>query len=180
MFKSNKHLMALLAFLLMFTLVLAACNKDSGQGKEDEETKVEDPKDDEKVDDVEATDDGPKKGGTITGAMYSAPAGLFNPVFYTETYEQNILAFTHEGLTTQNKNLEFVPSLAKKWEFNDDQTEITFFLEEGVKWHDGKEFTAHDVVFTYQTIADPDYVAAGGVRTSFVDSIGWIRRLLCR
>ena len=42
---------------------------------------------------------------------------------------------------------------------------LTVYLEEGVKWHDGEEFTAHDVVFTYQTIADPDYVAAGGIRT---------------
>ena len=54
---------------------------------------------------------------------------------------------------------------------NEDQTEITFSLEEGVKWHDGVEFTADDVVFTYQTMADPDYVAAGGVRTSYVEPL---------
>ena len=100
--------------------------------------------------------------------MYSAPAGLFNPIFYTETYEANIISFTHEGLTTQNDKLEFIPSLAKSWEMKKDQTEITFSLEEGVMWHDGVEFTADDVVFTYQTMADPDYVAAGGVRTSYV------------
>ena len=44
-------------------------------------------------------------------------------------------------------------------------------LEEGVKWHDGVEFTANDVVFTYQAISDPDYVEAGGVRTNFANPL---------
>ena len=37
-------------------------------------------------------------------------------------------------------------------EVNEDQTEITFSLEEGVKWHDGEEFTADDVVYTYKQL----------------------------
>src|SRR5699024_11873711 len=41
-------------------------------------------------------------------------------------------------------------------------------LKEDVTWHDGENFTAHDVVFTYQSIADPDYVKAGGVRSNYV------------
>ena len=63
------------------------------------------------------------------------------------------------------------------WELNDDQTEITFFLEEGVKWHDGEEFTADDVVFTYQAMSDPDYVAAGGVRTILCRTTVRLRRI---
>ena len=163
--------MALLAMLLMFVLMLAACSKDAETGKDDETTKVEDPKEEEKEEDVVATDDGPQKGGTITGAMYSAPTGMFNPIFYEEAYEANILDFTHEGLFSQNANLEYEGNIAKDWSLNDDQTELTIKLEEGVKWHDGVEFTAHDVVFTYQTIADPDYVKAGGVRTSYAASL---------
>ncbi|AOV09223.1 peptide ABC transporter substrate-binding protein [Sporosarcina ureilytica] len=154
--------------LLMFGLVLAACNADEPDGKEDkgEATETTDGEKEEK-----AASDGPKDGGTLTGAMHTAPAGMFNPIFYEEAYEANILDFTHEGLTTQNESLEFIPKLAKSWETNDDQTEITFQLEEGVKWHDGEEFTAHDVVFTYKAISDPDYVAAGGVRTNYVEPL---------
>lgn len=44
-------------------------------------------------------------------------------------------------------------------------------MEEDVTWHDGEPLTAHDVVFTYQSIADPDYVAAGGVRTNYVSGL---------
>ncbi|WP_246521558.1 ABC transporter substrate-binding protein [Ornithinibacillus massiliensis] len=110
----------------------------------------------------------PIPGGSITGAIYSAPAGMFNPIFHDDPYEANILSFTHESLVSQNERLEYVPQLAKSWELNDNQTELTLHLQEGVKWHDGEEFTASDVVFTYQAIADPDYINAGGIRTAFV------------
>lgn len=141
--------------------MLAACS-----GKKDNTTdKPEDTNKDPQ------TSEGPQKGGTITGAMDTAPAGLFNPVFYSDAYEANILSFTHEGLVGQDKNLEFIPSLAKEWTFNEDQTEVTFKLEENVKWHDGEPFTANDVVFTYKTIASPGYVEAGGVRTNYVERL---------
>ena len=168
MFKRNNIL--LLILLLMFGLVLMACNADSSDGEKDDGNTTEKSEDNPKEDD-EATAEDPKSGGTIVGAMHTAPAGMFNPIFYEETYEANILDFTHEGLTTQNDELDFVAALAKDWETNEDQTEITFTLEEGVKWHDGEEFTADDVVFTYTAIADPDYVAAGGVRTNYVEPL---------
>lgn len=44
---------------------------------------------------------------------------------------------------------EMVPELAKKWEANEDNSEWTFYLEEGVKFHDGSDFTAEDVAFTF-------------------------------
>src|SRR5438270_9875097 len=38
-----------------------------------------------------------------------------------------------------------VPDLATEWTWNGDNTRLTFKLREGVKWHDGKPFTAADV-----------------------------------
>ena len=45
---------------------------------------------------------------------------------------------------------EVVPNLAKGWEFNEDQTELTLFLREGAKWSDGEPFTADDILFWYE------------------------------
>lgn len=45
-----------------------------------------------------------------------------------------------------------VPNLAKGWEFNEAQTELTLFLREGVKWSDGVPFTAADVMFWYEHV----------------------------
>lgn len=60
------------------------------------------------------------------------------------------------GLTAHDGNNEVVPGLAKSWEFDESTYTYTFHLEEGVKWHDGEDFTADDVKFTIESIMDPD------------------------
>jgi peptide/nickel transport system substrate-binding protein len=42
----------------------------------------------------------------------------------------------------------YIPALAKKWAYDPKALSFTFELREGVKWHDGKPFSAEDVVFT--------------------------------
>jgi peptide/nickel transport system substrate-binding protein len=42
-----------------------------------------------------------------------------------------------------------VPDLATSWSWNEEGTELTFPLRQGVKWHDGKPFTAKDVKCTW-------------------------------
>lgn len=164
--KSRKTWLAFLAFLLSIGLLAACSGGDkTADDPEDKDDPTEDP-----ADDPEPSND-PVSGGSLVGVMDTAPTGQFNPVFYTEAYEANILSFTHESLVTQNDELEFEPYLAESWTFNDDQSSVTFKLRQDVKWHDGEQFTADDVVFTFKTIADPDYVAAGGVRTSYVTKL---------
>jgi len=45
--------------------------------------------------------------------------------------------------------------LAKSWKFSGDGRTITFQLHEGVKWHDGKPFSAEDVLYTLNRIKNP-------------------------
>ncbi len=68
--------------------------------------------------------------------------------------EINLLLF--DGLTARNGHNEVVPGLAKRWEFDEDSCTYTFYLEEGVQWHDGQPFTASDVKFTIEAVMDPD------------------------
>jgi len=42
-----------------------------------------------------------------------------------------------------------VPDLAESWAWDDSKTKLTFKLRQGVKWHDGKPFTAKDVRCTW-------------------------------
>jgi peptide/nickel transport system substrate-binding protein len=44
--------------------------------------------------------------------------------------------------------------LLEDWAYNDDFTEITLFIREGVRWADGTAFTADDIVFTFNTLRD--------------------------
>ncbi len=68
--------------------------------------------------------------------------------------EINLLLFN--GLTPHNGENEVVPGLAKRWEYDEDSCTYTFYLEEGVQWHDGQPFTASDVKFTIEAVMDPD------------------------
>jgi peptide/nickel transport system substrate-binding protein len=53
----------------------------------------------------------------------------------------------------QNRVQSIVPDLATRWAWNEEGTELTFNLREGVKWHDGKPFTAADVKCTYDLLS---------------------------
>jgi len=45
-----------------------------------------------------------------------------------------------------------VPDLATGWSWNEDGTELTFRLREGIRWHDGLPFTARDVQCTWDML----------------------------
>ena len=51
-------------------------------------------------------------------------------------------------------DLSPAPGLAESWEVSDDGLTWTFDIREGVTWHDGEPFTAHDVAFTYNRILE--------------------------
>src|SRR5439155_1754211 len=53
----------------------------------------------------------------------------------------------------QNSLSSIVPDLAESWNYNEDGKSLTFKLRQGVKWHDGKPFTAKDVKCTWELIA---------------------------
>jgi peptide/nickel transport system substrate-binding protein len=52
----------------------------------------------------------------------------------------------------QNSPDTIVPDLATSWSWSADNTQLTFKLREGVKWHDGKPFTAQDVKCTFDML----------------------------
>jgi peptide/nickel transport system substrate-binding protein len=47
---------------------------------------------------------------------------------------------------------DLVPGIAQSWRMNDDATEFTFHLRQGMKWSDGHPFTSADFAFTHQYI----------------------------
>ena len=70
-----------------------------------------------------------------------------DPHSLNESLQISVLGNVYEGLTGRGKNLEMIPMLATSWK----QTSPTvwrFELRKGVKFHDGKDFTADDVLFT--------------------------------
>ncbi|WP_456342904.1 ABC transporter substrate-binding protein [Thermovibrio sp.] len=93
-----------------------------------------------------------KYGGTLYTATSSDPK-TFNLVVAHETSSTEAVGELFEGLTEIDvKTLKPAPALAESWEFKDGGLRWIFHLRKGVNWFDGREFTADDVVFTYNNI----------------------------
>jgi peptide/nickel transport system substrate-binding protein len=64
----------------------------------------------------------------------------------------NLVMFKQD--VPQNSLRSIVPDLATSWSWNEEGTELTSPLRQGVKWHDGKPFTAADVQCTFDLLMD--------------------------
>jgi peptide/nickel transport system substrate-binding protein len=89
----------------------------------------------------------------ILGSIGDASSMIPNITGDSASHE--IGGFIYNGLVKYDKDFNIVGDLAESWEIPKDELSITFHLRKGVKWHDGKEFTAHDVLFTYHFMIDP-------------------------
>lgn len=76
-----------------------------------------------------------------------------------------------EGLVTFNPKLEIVPALAAGWDVSEDGTVYTFFLQPDAVFHNGKPFTAEDVVYSWQRAAHPE-TRSDTVMTYLSDIVG--------
>ena len=95
----------------------------------------------------------PSRGGTAT-LLLSAEPPVLTTIAHTAFNSVYVSPKVTEGLLTYDFDLNPQPLLAKQWSISDDGLRYTFRLREGVKWHDGKPFTADDVVFSIKTLKD--------------------------
>ncbi|MCA1971459.1 MAG: ABC transporter substrate-binding protein [Caenispirillum sp.] len=89
----------------------------------------------------------PQTGGTLNVIVQPEPPILvlgLNQQGPTQTVAGKI----YEGLLRYDHDLKPMPSLAESWDVSEDGLTYTFKLRDNVTWHDGKPFTAKDVVFT--------------------------------
>jgi peptide/nickel transport system substrate-binding protein len=101
-----------------------------------------------------AGETGPRAGGESVWAAESDPVAL-NPITNSNFASTQGFEHCYESLTAYDAQLNIVPALAESWEQPDDLTHI-FHLRQGVKWHDGSDFTAADVKYTFDIVLDPD------------------------
>lgn len=102
---------------------------------------------------------------------------ILNPVLAPDIGSVLINKIIFSALVRPDENLRPVPDLAQSWATSEDGLEYTFNLKPGVKWHDGRPFTASDVKFTFDQIKDvksgsrlgSDFAAVAGV--DVIDSL---------
>mgnify|MGYP000053032784 CR=1 FL=1 len=143
----------LFIFLFILTIALTACairpNSDTSQVIETPSGTT--PTEFQPTTVQPAEDDLPVRGGTLTRAITSEPTTL-DPHGAASSGQNVILPYLLDTLIYRDIDNTYKPYLAEKWTISEDGKTITFFLRNGVTFHDGTPLNAEAVRFTYQRI----------------------------
>jgi peptide/nickel transport system substrate-binding protein len=81
----------------------------------------------------------------------------FNRIITRDVPSDLYTIFTNSKLVSVNRATgELEPGIAERWDVSPDNKTFTLHLRDGVTWSDGTPFTSADVLFTFQTIYDPN------------------------
>ncbi len=81
----------------------------------------------------------------------------FDPHLATSVAAHNIISALLEGLVSEDpKTLKPIPGIAQSWEISDDGKIYTFTLRENSRWSNGDPVTAHDFVYSFHRILNPN------------------------
>jgi len=181
--KTKMRWMGVLVILLVVgsIITLSGCitkEKDSdGDGIPDSEDKYPGEDDHLYLDDdhdgvINKDDKYPGRNDTMFGGTFvrwSAEPSTLDPVMVTDqaSYEMCVKIF---DTLVQFKpgTTEVEPDLAKSWDVSSDGTEYTFYLREGVKFHNGRNLTAQDVKYSIDRLMANETASP---RKGFADDI---------
>lgn len=99
--------------------------------------------------------------------------GTFDPQLLTTVGDKQMSVNLFEGLVRYGLGtVEIEPALATDWEHNEESTEWTFNLREGVPFHKGYgELTSEDVVFTFERLISPELASPNAALMSSIESV---------
>lgn len=140
-----------IVIILFATTFMFSC-KGSGKNKNSEEVLQ---KEITKEETVKKEVDLSIYGDALSSSSIAEPINLI-PAISSDSASHQVAGYIYNGLVKYDKDLNLTGDLASKWEISKDNKSITFYLKKGVKWHDGVEFTAEDVKFTYEFMISDD------------------------
>lgn len=99
-----------------------------------------------------------KEGGVYIEGITGAPQ-FVNPIFASSAREidLDLTTLVFSGLLRYNDKQELINDLSESFAVSEDQKQYSFVLRQNVVWHDGAEFGADDVVFTFESIKDQQW-----------------------
>ncbi len=95
----------------------------------------------------------PAYGDALIAGSIGEPSILI-PMLAGDSASHDVAGLIFNGLVKYDTDLSVIGDLAESWDISQDGLVITFHLKKGVKWADGVEFTAEDIMFGYKTIID--------------------------
>jgi len=99
----------------------------------------------------------PANGGEYAEAVIGAPTYI-NPLFSeTNDVDQDLTRLLFSSLMKTNEQGHLVGDLVKNYSISEDQKTYTFTLKKDIKWHDGEDLDADDIMFTFQSIQNKNF-----------------------
>ena len=108
-------------------------------------------------------DSGPAQGGRLR--LFMTTPDSLNPIYTFNPYISDLSLFVFDSLFVADGEKSCVNSLAESWQLSEDGMTLDIRLRDGVKYHDGSEFSAKDVAFTIEAIRN------AGSRSPYTDYI---------
>ncbi len=122
--------------ILLLFVALASCNKSERSGPLPPKTGK------------------PAYGDTMVTGSIGEPSTLI-PTLASDSASHEVAGLIYNGLVRYDRNLQLEGDLARSWDISADGLVMTFHLRRGVKWHDGRDFTSRDVLYSYRVTIDP-------------------------
>jgi len=97
----------------------------------------------------------PRQGGIYRRPLEFNPQTL-DPALSIDMYAVTIIQQIFDGLVQCDNDLNIIPAIANSWKISQDGLTYTFFLRKGVKFHNGREVTAGDFVYSFTRIITPE------------------------
>ncbi len=98
--------------------------------------------------------------GPVPGGVYDegiiGTYSTASPLFATSKVDASVSHLIFSGLFKYDDSNKLVSDLASNYDVDASAKKYTVHLKQNIRWHDGKPFTADDVVFTYKLIQNPD------------------------
>ena len=102
---------------------------------------------------------------------FEADVSSLDPGFADISVNERVNSLIYDGLVEYGKNNKIVPGIAYDWDISNDGTVYTFYLQQGIPFHNGEALTADDVKFTYERILDPDSGSGLRGKVTIIDRI---------
>jgi len=113
----------------------------------------------------------PRRGGALrVGLTGGTSADTWDPHFASNITDFARSNAVYEGLVGSAQDGSIVPVLAEEFTPNSDATEWTVRLRKGIEFHNGKELTADDVIYTFRRIMDEKQPGVGASAIGTLDA----------
>jgi oligopeptide transport system substrate-binding protein len=149
----SSHRFIDLSLLVAMTLAISACSEQNETKRPREVSS-------------RATQ-GPAIGGTYRRPLADDPSSL-DPARIVDTYGVAVANQIFDSLVAFDSHLNVVPALAQSWSASRDGLVWTFHLRKGVQFHNGREMSAEDVVYSLSRLLDP---AVGSRNSPLLDNV---------